>query len=182
MTPTPRSAPALDRVLAALRRSPVTRSEDRVLGGVCAAVAERLGISTAAVRVGTVLLAILGPALVLYLAAWLLLPDRQGRIRLERAVREGHPSSLVLLVVTVLVALPDTGLHARTGWIAVLVVGALLLARVLFGRGGRSGPSGQALPQASPPAPHLEPHRSAAPTTAPGPTGADGRPQDAPRR
>lgn len=184
--PTSPPAPVLDRFFTLLRRSPVTRSRDRVLAGVCAAVADRLGVSVTAVRVGTVLLAILGPAVALYLAAWLLLPDSQGRIRLERAVREGHRSSLVLLVVTVLAALSDLGLHARTGWLAVLVVGVLLVAKVALGRGSRShvGPVSAPRPGSVPdPVPSPLPGTVAAPVRGPlpGPTDAAGRPQDATR-
>ncbi len=84
-TPTPRPLPALDRFFATWQRSPVIRSPQRSVAGVCAGLAERLGISTAIVRVATVVLAILGPALAIYLLAWLLLPDHEGGIHLERA-------------------------------------------------------------------------------------------------
>lgn len=184
--PMPPPTPVLDRFFSALRRSPVTRSRDRVLAGVCAAVADRLGVSVTAIRVGTVLLAILGPAVALYLAAWLLLPDSQGRIRLERALREGHRSSLFLLVVTVLAALSDLGLHARTGWLAVLVVGVLLLAKVAGGRGSRSQSGPPSVPRSGSvpdPVPSPLPGVLAAPVPGPqpGPTDAAGRPQDATR-
>ena len=104
MTTTPGSAPtpALDRFFATLRRSPVQRSSDGVVAGVAAGVADRLGVSRAVIRVGVVALALLGPGVLLYLLAWLLVPDAQGRIRLERAIRGGQGSSIVLLIVTVL--------------------------------------------------------------------------------
>jgi phage shock protein PspC (stress-responsive transcriptional regulator) len=103
MTTTPPSAPtALDRFTATLRRSPVTRSQDRLIAGVAAGVAQRLGVSCALVRVGFIALALLGPGVPLYLLAWLLLPDAQGKIRLDGAIRAGESPSIVLLVVTVL--------------------------------------------------------------------------------
>jgi phage shock protein PspC (stress-responsive transcriptional regulator) len=124
-TPAPTSTPALDRFFATLRRGSVTRSQDRVIAGVCAGIAQRLGVSTAIVRVGAVVLAIFGPGVFLYLVAWLLLPRYDGQIRLERAVRGGEASSIVLLIVTLLAVFPDFFGHGRMGpWplIAVAVV------------------------------------------------------------
>jgi len=126
-TPTPTPAPALDRLFRTLRRSPVTRSSDRVVAGVCAGIANRLGVSTAIVRVVAVLLAIMGPAMVLYLAAWLLLPDSTGRIRLERAVRDGDLPSVVLTVLTVLAVLADAGFH-HAGWLPFAAIAAFAVA------------------------------------------------------
>ena len=155
-TPTPTSAPALDRFFTTLRRSPVTRSRQRVVGGVCAGVAERLGVSTAVVRVATVVLALLGPALAIYLAAWLLLPDSEGGIRLERAVRGGDASSIVLLVVTAVAILPDAGVHAQLGFLPLILVGVLAWAIWRSSqRGATCGPSAPASPQA--PAPSAAP-------------------------
>ena len=58
------------------------------LGGVSAGVADRLGIDPLIVRGVVVVVAILGgPALILYAAAWLLLPDTTGRIHLEDVFR-----------------------------------------------------------------------------------------------
>lgn len=131
-TPAPTPAPALDRFFTTLRRSPVTRSQDRVVAGVSAGVAERLGVSTAIVRIATVVLAIFGPAVVVYLAAWLLLPDSQGRIRLERAIRGGEASSIILLVVAALAILPDlfgrnAGLHHAGPWPFLIVAGLVVV-------------------------------------------------------
>jgi phage shock protein PspC (stress-responsive transcriptional regulator) len=124
-TPTPTPVPALDRLFNTLRRSPVTRSSDRMIAGVSAGIANRLGVSTAIVRVATVALAIMGPAIVLYLAAWLLLPDANGRIRLERAVRDGDVPSILLLVLTVLAVPPDAGFHGHVGWFPLVAIGAI---------------------------------------------------------
>lgn len=58
------------------------------LGGVCAGVAERLGIDPIIVRGIAVVIAVLGgPAFLLYAAAWLLLPDTDDRIHLERLIK-----------------------------------------------------------------------------------------------
>lgn len=54
------------------------------MGGVCAGIAARLGIDPLIVRGIFVVVAILGgPALLLYAAAWLLLPDANNKIHLE---------------------------------------------------------------------------------------------------
>lgn len=167
-TPNPAPAPALDRLFTTLRRSPVTRSQDRVVAGVCAGIAERLGVSTTIVRVATVVLALMGPAFVLYLVAWLFLPDSQGRIRFERAVRAGETSSIVLLVLTVIAVLPDAGMHARLGWLPVVVIGAVVYVAVKSGRGRR----GQTWPQQG---------QAASQQPAPSETSQTHPPQDAPR-
>ncbi|MEY9849309.1 PspC domain-containing protein [Streptacidiphilus sp. MAP5-3] len=49
---------------------------DRMLGGVCAGIARRFGLSPLTVRVLFVLSCLLpGPQFVVYLALWLLLPS-----------------------------------------------------------------------------------------------------------
>jgi phage shock protein PspC (stress-responsive transcriptional regulator) len=58
------------------------------IGGVCAGIAARLGIDPIIVRGIVVVVAVLGgPALLLYAAAWLLLPDSYDRIHLQEAIR-----------------------------------------------------------------------------------------------
>ena len=62
------------------------RSHDRILGGICGAVADRTGIDVGIIRLITVLLSVFGGvAIPAYLAAWLLLPeDGQDRSPAER--------------------------------------------------------------------------------------------------
>ncbi|MDQ2755705.1 MAG: PspC domain-containing protein [Actinomycetota bacterium] len=112
----------LDRFFGSLHRSQVTRSPQGMIGGVCAGLAERLDLSPTVVRAVAVVLALLGPAAGLYLLAWLLLPDRQGNLHLERALRRGDTTSVVLLVVAVLAVVGDTSLHARVGWLSLAIV------------------------------------------------------------
>lgn len=70
-----------------MRRLDVPRQPGWI-GGVCAGVAARLGIDAVIVRGIVVVIAVLGgPALLLYAAAWLLLPDSYNRIHLEEAIR-----------------------------------------------------------------------------------------------
>ena len=76
--------------------------QDGVVAGVAAGVADRLGVSRPVIRVAMVALALLGPGVLLYLLAWLVVPDAQERIRLEGAIRGGQGSSIVLLFVPML--------------------------------------------------------------------------------
>lgn len=137
VTTTQTPLPALDRFFNSLHRSPVTRSPQRAIAGVCSGVAERLGLSTRVVRVATVVLAVLGPAVAIYFLAWLLLPDSQGHIRLERALRGGDTSSIVLLVATIAVILPDARVHAQVGWLSLVLVAAVAF---VFQQAGLRGP------------------------------------------
>lgn len=58
------------------------------VGGVCAGIAEKLGIDPVIVRGIAVVAAVLGaPAFLLYSVGWLLLPDEDGRIHLEQLLR-----------------------------------------------------------------------------------------------
>ena len=60
------------RTLGEVRRS----SDDRIVAGVCAGVARHLNIDPLLVRIGVVALTFIGLAgLILYLAAWFLLPE-----------------------------------------------------------------------------------------------------------
>jgi phage shock protein PspC (stress-responsive transcriptional regulator) len=78
------------------------------LGGVCAGVAYRLGIDPLIVRGIAVVIAILGgPVFLLYAAGWLLLPDLEGRIHLQRLMQGIFDRALVgIVAVFVLGILP----------------------------------------------------------------------------
>ena len=88
--PAPDGAPRPDGggFFGAVRRLGVQRSDDRWVGGVCAGVADRLGIDPLVVRgllVVTFLLS--GVGAVAYAIAWALLPERRdGRIHAEELV------------------------------------------------------------------------------------------------
>ncbi|HEU4330680.1 MAG TPA: PspC domain-containing protein [Lapillicoccus sp.] len=179
-TPATTPTPALDRFFDSLRRSSVTRSQDRVIAGVCSGIAQRFGISPAIVRVGAVVLAFFGPGVFIYLLAWLMLPRYDGQVRLERAVRGGEASSIVLLIVTLLAIVPDLFGHWRMGpW---PLIGLAILAVVGFKKGwwGQHRNHGSwhqaTTPQASTTAP-TAPTTPTAPTSTPPSEG----PQDAPR-
>jgi phage shock protein PspC (stress-responsive transcriptional regulator) len=62
-----------DRQRSAVLRRP---RQGRVIGGVCAAIADRLGLSRTLVRALFVLSIVLpGPQVLVYLIAWLLIPQ-----------------------------------------------------------------------------------------------------------
>lgn len=167
------SAPALDRFFDALRRSPVRRSRERVLAGVCAGVAQRLGVSTAIVRVVAVVAALLLPVVALYLAAWLLLPDADGRVRLEGAVRRGEASSIVLLVLAVIAVLPDAGARSHVPF-GLAVVGALVVGAFVLGQRRRRSGSAGAAPSTWTGSAAAQPTYPAHPTAPTSPTGDEG--------
>src|SRR5436190_6555897 len=178
MTTTPASTPtpALDRFFDSLRRSSVTRSQDRVIAGVCAGIAARLGVSAAIVRVGAVLLAIFGPGVFIYLLAWLLLPRYDGQVRLERAVRGGEASSIVLLVVTLLTVAGSFFGHWRMGPWPLIALGILAIVGFKEGWWG-SHRAGRSWQQATTPTPPTTPETPATPPSTP----PSEPPQDAPR-
>ena len=80
------------------------------IGGVCAGIAARLGIDPLIVRGIVVVVAVLGgPALLLYAAAWLLLPDAANKIHLEEAFRGRLESPLAGIAALVALALLPFG-------------------------------------------------------------------------
>lgn len=55
-------------------------SDDRVIAGVCSAIARRFGLSSNVVRLIFVISLLLpGPQFLIYLAGWLLIPDERKR-------------------------------------------------------------------------------------------------------
>ena len=105
---------------------------------------------------GAVVLAFLGLGVALYLAAWLLLPAPDGRIRLEQALRDGDVASVVLLVVTILTVIPDAAFRMHMAWVPLLVVGIVGFAiyRSSSARAPlRTGPHGH-VPRRLPARPH----------------------------
>ena len=83
----------------------ITRSEERWFAGVAGGIAAKAGIDPLIVRGIFVVLALLGgPGVLLYLAAWLLLPDTTGKIHAEDIFR-GRASGGVIAGAIVLAAI-----------------------------------------------------------------------------
>lgn len=99
----------LDRFFVWLRGIGIVRGADRWFAGVAGGIAAKAGIDPLIVRGVFVVLAVLGgPGLLLYLAAWLLLPDASGRIHFEEVVRGRASTGVIVTAVLlgVLVFLP----------------------------------------------------------------------------
>jgi phage shock protein PspC (stress-responsive transcriptional regulator) len=122
------------------------------IGGVCAGIADRLGIDPLIVRGIAVVVAVLGgPALLLYAAAWLLLPDHKNSIHLEQVLRGRFEAPTAGIGVLILLStLPITQgfwfagaefwgepswdlTWGRTLW-TVIVLGAIVALIILFSR------------------------------------------------
>jgi phage shock protein PspC (stress-responsive transcriptional regulator) len=127
------------------------------IGGVCAGVAERLGIDPIIVRGIAVVIAVLGgPAFLLYAAAWLLLPDSEDRIHLERLIRGDFDRAIVGIGALVVFSLlpfaqgfwflgssywgqwywPDSG--GRVLWTILLIAAAVVATVWVARRASRS--------------------------------------------
>ena len=106
---TPAPEPAPNRFFEWMRSLDVPRQPGWV-GGVCAGIAARLGIDPLIVRGIFVVVAIFGgPALLIYAAAWLLLPDAGNKIHLEEAVHGRFDSPLAGIAALVVVSLLPVG-------------------------------------------------------------------------
>ncbi|MHB1475414.1 MAG: PspC domain-containing protein [Dermatophilaceae bacterium] len=90
----------LDKFFDALRDLRVRRrTDDKWLGGVCSGLADRLGVDPVIVRVALVVLSIFwGFGVIVYLTAWVLLPNDKEEIAAQRAIRDGDGGSIMLLI------------------------------------------------------------------------------------
>lgn len=103
--PGPASGPGSSRFFGWMRGLGIVRGNGWI-GGVCGGVAARLGIDPLIVRGIVVVIAVLGgPAFLLYAAAWLLLPDAQDEIHLERMISGHLEPAIIGIAVLVLFSL-----------------------------------------------------------------------------
>lgn len=59
----------------------LTRSENRILGGVCAGIAEYFDLDPTIVRVAYAVLSVFSaafPGILLYIILWIIIPDRKN--------------------------------------------------------------------------------------------------------
>ncbi|GAA1767859.1 hypothetical protein GCM10009747_30760 [Agromyces humatus] len=145
------------------------------LGGVCAGVGARLGIDPIIVRGIVVVIAVLGaPFVLLYAIAWLLLPDTEGQIQLERLTRGIVDPAIVGIAVMGVIGLiplvqggwlgwrwwpewsisdPIFGFNLtwplRVLWV-LIVVGAIIALVVWLARRAAAGPRAAATGQGGP--------------------------------
>lgn len=108
----------LDKIFAALRGIGIRRrTDDKWIAGVCSGLADRLGVDPVIVRVGLFVLTLLGGVgITLYLVAWALLPNDRNEIAAERALRDGHGGSIVLLVFAGLSLFGGSWWTHDSGW------------------------------------------------------------------
>lgn len=139
---------SMDGFFDSVRRTGLSRSDDRWVGGVAAGVADRFGIDPLLVR-GLLFLSVFvsGAGLVLYALAWALLPERSdGRIHLQQAVRGDFDVAMLGAVAAFVVGLSWSGGwwswwdHVGLGWLdgffwlAAVVVVAVLVVKAFSSR------------------------------------------------
>lgn len=105
---------------------PARSSDDRVIGGVCAGVAQAIGLDPILIRIAMIVLAFSGPGLPIYAIAWLAMPEGladDGRERSPVEFRRGV--GLILIVLGSVLSLRELGLTPpdQVVW-PVLLVGA----------------------------------------------------------
>ncbi|MGL5852835.1 MAG: PspC domain-containing protein, partial [Phycicoccus sp.] len=150
-----------DELFGRVRTSGVHRDTDRRwFGGVCAGVARRFDVDPVLVRAAAIVLAFLGGVgITLYLVLWLLLPDREGAILAQRAVRGEIWPLLLLLVTGVALFGSLASVDDEVGWFTPLwFVAGGLLVWYLVDRGrrdarrpGATEPAAAGWPAAAPP-------------------------------
>ncbi|MDO8143100.1 PspC domain-containing protein [Isoptericola sp. 178] len=179
-TPPPPPRPAGDGFFDSLRRTGVTRAEDRWVGGVAAGVAHRFGLDPLLVR-GLLILSffVTGAGLVLYGAAWLLLPEASdGRIHLQEAIRGRFDVAVLGAGLTIVAGIGWGGgiwpwWDGFPEWIAVLFwIGFWVAVVWLIVKLVRSRQQGGAAPPAAPAAPAAPAEAAPRPSAAPGPSPA----------
>lgn len=110
-SPGPRPTDGLDRFCERVRATGIRRRlTDRWVAGVCAGVADALGVDPVVVRIAWGLtLAMGGVGVPAYFLAFSLMADTAQQIPLEKAVRHGDGDSVILLVLTGLLVLDHVG-------------------------------------------------------------------------
>lgn len=145
-----------------IQRLGVTRDRSAGwIGGVCAGLAHRLGVDPLLIRALMIVLTIAGGfGLVLYVMAWLLLPDTSGRILL-REVARGDVTGILLVVLLSILLFSGISFGSGTwlgGWfVPVAALGIILLVANNRKADGHSavpptGPDGGAPLSGQPPA------------------------------
>lgn len=111
------SGDGLSRFFAGIRSLGIVRGDDRWFAGVLGGIAARTGLAPTALRIVVILFGILGaPVLFAYVLAWALLPDAQGRIHAEQALRGVFEPVIIAIVVLLIAAFPPFGGSALWRW------------------------------------------------------------------
>ncbi|HLT69992.1 MAG TPA: PspC domain-containing protein [Acidimicrobiales bacterium] len=139
----PSSAPPRPEARDDTGRRLVREPEDRLIAGVCAGLADHLGLDVSLVRLAAVLLTLLTPApVVAYVVAAAVLPERAPDQPRRRAPARDVPSAALLGVLAIVVALALLGDHRW--WFDPFPAGVLLVGvgvwMVVQARGDRRVP------------------------------------------
>ncbi|MEM8705050.1 MAG: PspC domain-containing protein [Actinomycetota bacterium] len=105
---------------------PARAADDRVVGGVCAGIAQAIGLDPVLIRIAMIVLAFSGPGLPIYAVAWLVMPEGPPDDGIERSPVEFRRGvGLILIVLGSVLALRELGLTPpdEVVW-PVLLVGA----------------------------------------------------------
>lgn len=114
----------------------VRRMDDRFVAGVCSGLADRFGVDPILFRVGFVAAAALGGAgLVVYLAAWALIPasDRPAGGGIHRGLALAALAGVALVAIPLLVEVlnvgfpPGPGTYGRFDFETLVIAGGLVL-------------------------------------------------------
>ena len=108
----------------------LTRSRtDRKVGGVAAGMAEFMNIDPAWVRIAWLALLVLGPGVILYLVAWIVLPEADASSSAQLAGEPQRGESGQLIIGGLLVAIGGALLADRfLPWMKELILPAILIA------------------------------------------------------
>ena len=128
-------------------RAPLLRTDDRLVGGVAAALARYVHVPKVAARITLVVLAFTGFGVAFYLLAWLLIPDaeRPSAIATRLAPRDWIDLAAMAAIaagVTQVFALAGLGLPVRL--LVPLVIAAVGLVLVVTVSGGDDAGDGAA--------------------------------------
>lgn len=145
-----------DRFFRMCRESYLVRPDDRWIGGVCGAIARRMGWSTALVRALMLLCVFLfGAGAAFYGFAWFVLPDSRGAIIAEDILDGRWQGSMVGIIICWLLAAWALGIGVASIIIAALVLYFFIRwsrqqARNHFHAAGPAGPGPYAGPGPGP--------------------------------
>jgi len=168
--PRPQASASMDGFFDSIRRFGVVRTDERWIAGVCGGIARRWNIDVALVRgIAVVSLLLAGAGLVLYGAAWLLLPEESdGRSHLQELFRGNFDIAVVGGFLAVVVGLswdnpwrwftPWGGPVEGLSW--VVLVGIVIAVTIVAVSGRQDGPK---------PGPGPVPPPGAAPFSTPAP-------------
>jgi phage shock protein PspC (stress-responsive transcriptional regulator) len=175
---------------AAIRRTGVTRSQDRWVGGVAGGLAARFGIDPLLARGVIGVSMLMGFGLALYGIAWALLPEQSdGRIHLEETIRGRFDIALLGAIALVVLGMSSGDWWFSWGpfgvewirglaWVAVVVAGVVIVINAL--RSKDRPTSGPAAPTWQPPYPEGQRPMTSPSTPVPPAPAATGSPAAAP--